>query len=174
MVLSMSQHLGDWGSLAVSGSKRQYRDGRDDDESYQMGYSNQFGLVSLGVNYSRQYLNQTENSIAGPIPVKTKDDVWSLSLSVPLGASSNHAASTGYSNSGDSNNYYAGISGMLDDDRTLSYSLNASRLDDNDFSGNSYSATLNKRMSLASMGLNYSRSDSYQQWGQYSWCRGGA
>uniref|UniRef100_E6XIM6 Fimbrial biogenesis outer membrane usher protein n=1 Tax=Shewanella putrefaciens (strain 200) TaxID=399804 RepID=E6XIM6_SHEP2 len=165
MVLSMSQHLGDWGSLAVSGSKRQYRDGRDDDESYQMGYSNQFGLVSLGVNYSRQYLNQTESSIAGPIPVKTKDDVWSLSLSIPLGASSNHAASTGYSNSGDSNNYYAGISGTLDDDRTLSYSLNASRLDDNDFSGNSYSATLNKRMSLASMGLNYSRSDNYQQWG---------
>ncbi|MCE9785981.1 fimbria/pilus outer membrane usher protein [Shewanella algae] len=165
MVLSMSQQLGDWGSLAVSGTKRQYRDGREDDDSYQLGYSNQFGPVSLGVNYSRQYLNQTENTIGGPIPVKTKDDVWSLSLSMPLGVNSKHSAVTGYSHSANSNNYYAGLSGTLDDENTLSYSVNASRQDDDFYNSDSYSASLNKRTSIANMGVNYSRSDSYQQWG---------
>ncbi|WP_248278700.1 fimbria/pilus outer membrane usher protein [Shewanella sp. DNRA4] len=165
MVLSMTQQLGDWGSLAVSGTKRQYRDGREDDDSYQLGYSSQFGPVSLGVNYARQYLNQTENTVGGPISVKTKDDVWSLSLSMPLGVNSKHSAVTGYSHSANSNNYYAGISGTLDDENTLSYSVNASRQDDDFYNSDSYSATLNKRTSIANMGVNYSRSDNYQQWG---------
>lgn len=165
MVLSMTQNLGDWGMFAISGTKRQYRDSRDDDESYQLNYSNQFGPVSLGVNYARQYINYTESTTAGLIPFKTKDDVWSLSLSMPLGASSKHSAVTGYSHSRDSNSYYAGISGTLDDENTLSYSIYANRLDDDYSNSNSYSATLNKRTSIADMGINYSHSDNYQQWG---------
>lgn len=165
MVLSMSQNLGEWGTFAISGTKRQYRDNRDDDDSYQMNYSNQFGPVSVGVNYSRQYLNFTENTISGASPIKAKDDVWTVNLSIPLGTTSRHSLSTGYSHSRNSHSYYAGIAGVLDDENTLSYSLNASRQDDDYFSSNSYSATLNKRMSMANMGLIYSRSDDSRQWG---------
>lgn len=164
MVLSMTQDLGEWGSFSVSGTKRQYRDGRGDDDAYQMSYSNQFGPVSLGMNYSRQYLNQTDSTVGGAITTKAKDDVWSLNLSIPLGAS--NSVSTGYSsNSSGTDSYYAGMSGILDDDNTLSYGINAGWQDDGYTSNNSFSGVLNKRMSLASMGVNYSRSDSYQQWG---------
>ncbi|MFB2668639.1 fimbria/pilus outer membrane usher protein [Shewanella xiamenensis] len=166
MVLSMTQDLGEWGSLSVSGTKRQYRDERGDDDAYQMSYSNQFGPVSLGLNYSRQYLNQTNNTIAGPVSTKAKDDVWALNLSIPLGGNSRHSVSTGYShNSSGANSYYAGVSGILDDENTLSYGINAGWQDDSYSSNNSFSGVLNKQMSLASMGVNYSRSDSYQQWG---------
>ena len=166
MTLSMNQSMGEWGILSVSGSKRQYRNGREDDDQYQLGYSNQFGPVSVSLNYARQYLSMDRPQESFLQDERIKDDVWSLNLSMPLGASS-HMVSTGASHSSSSgaDDYSLGMSGTLDDARTLSYSINASRQENDSYSGNSFGASVHKRTSLASMGANYSRSDQYQQWG---------
>lgn len=166
MTLSMNQSMGEWGILSVSGSKRQYRNGREDDDQYQLGYSNQFGPVSVSLNYARQYLSMDRPQESFLQEERIKDDVWSLNLSMPLGASS-HMVSTGASHSSSSgaDDYNLGMSGTLDDARTLSYSINASRQENDSYSGNSFGASVHKRTSLASMGANYSRSDQYQQWG---------
>lgn len=165
MTLGVNQSMGAWGALSLSGSMRQYRNNRGDDNQYQLGYSNSIGPVSLGVNYSRQYLGELpENSVSESInykPERIKDDVWAVTLSMPIGTKS--MVSSGFSHGGNTDNYNLGLSGTVDESNTLSYSISANRQNDESKAADSFSVGVDKRTSLASFGGNYSHAEQYEQ-----------
>lgn len=163
ITLNINQNFGVWGHLGASFSKRQYRNGRSDNNSYSLNYSNQFGPVSASLNYSRQYIGKYENDIQS-LP-SVKDDVWMLSLSMPLG-SYNHSLTSSFSHASSGvDAYQLGLSGVITDDSSLSYSLMANHTSSDYISDNSFSGSLHQRTSLGSLGVNYSQGESYRQYG---------
>ncbi|WP_265462694.1 fimbria/pilus outer membrane usher protein [Aeromonas salmonicida] len=165
MNLSINQSMGEWGTLSLSGSKRQYRDNRVDDDQYQLGYSNSIGPVSLGVNYSRQYLGLLPGNIVGESinhqHERIKDDVWAVTLSMPLGTKS--MVSSGFSHGGNTDSYNIGLSGTLDENNTLSYNVSANRQNNESQAADSFSMGVDKRTHLASFGGIYSHAEKYDQ-----------
>lgn len=175
MSLSVNQSLDDFGFVYLSGSKRQYRDGRDDDDQLQFGYSVGIGRVNIGLTFSRQYTSQVplQNGFSGQLLTemsgyssdRVKEDLVSLTVSIPFGRRQSNMLSSGFSHSSRGNEQYnLGLAGTVDDDNTWTYGLNAS-LQRQDSSSESVSVNTQKRFSQATLSGNYSISDTYQQVG---------
>lgn len=173
MTLSLNQSLDEFGFIYVSGAKRQYRDGRDDDDQLQLGYSVGLGSWNLGLTFSRQYMSQYPvqygfadylfDDINSVDIGRTKEDLVSLTFSIPLGSRQSNMLNTGYSHSSQGgHNYNLGLSGIVVDDKTWTYGLNAAFQQEDDFS-KSISANTQKRLSQATVSGSYSIADSYQQ-----------
>lgn len=156
MSLNMTQQLDYLGSFSISASKRQYRDDRKDEDSYSASYNKQFNNYNMRLNYSRVYTGS--NQYDG-----RKNDVVSLSLTVPLG-NGNKTLISDYVHSGSgSNNYNLGLSGFLDNDPSFSYSIGASRQINTNYDSNNFYASVNKRTSVMNLSANYSQGDDYRQ-----------
>ncbi|MGI2058898.1 fimbria/pilus outer membrane usher protein [Shewanella baltica] len=173
MSLSLNQSLGDLGFVYLSGSKRQYRDGRDDDDQLQLGYSTSLGHWNVGLTFSRQYMSQLpismETNVNPVIPMNSfdtsriKEDLVSLTVSLPLGSRQSSALNLGASNSSrGQNNYSLGLSGTVLDDKTWTYGVNTSVQQEANTS-ESFSLNTQKRFSQATATGSYSIADSYQQ-----------
>lgn len=173
MTLSLNQSLDEFGFIYVSGSKRQYRDGRGDDDQLQLGYSIGLGSWNLGLTFSRQYMSQLpiqsgfvnypfDDTNGGDVG-RTKEDLVSLTLSIPLGSRQSNMLNTGYSHSSQGgHNYNIGSSGIVSNDKTWTYGLNAAFQREDD-SSKSISVNTQKRLSQATLSGSYSIADSYQQ-----------
>lgn len=170
MSISLNQSLDDLGYIYISGSKRQYRDGRADDDQIQLGYSVSFGSINLGLNFSRQYTSEfaTQNSFAdlqiGKVDTydsnRQKEDLWSLTFSMPFGSTQSNTLNTGISRSSrEMNNYNLGLSGAVTDDKTWVYGLSAAKSSAN----NSLSINTQKRFNQAALTGSLSIADEYQQ-----------
>ena len=159
--INLSQPLGQYGSVYLSGSTQDYRDGRDRDTTLNAGYQKTFGILSLSLNYTRQKIH---TGYGGVFKQERFENVGGISLSFPLGLSRNtmrpnlHAT---YHRSNDTDNYQLGINGNLDADYSLSYDLgvNGNRQSNDQ----TYSGGLHKRLSQISLGLNGSYNHSYWQ-----------
>ncbi|WP_254053165.1 fimbria/pilus outer membrane usher protein [Shewanella sp. WE21] len=174
MSFSVNQSLHDYGLMYLSASKRQYRDGRSDDDQLQVGYSVNFGSVSLGLTFSRQYMSQAklfDNFLDNDLfdssnelnSNRIKEDLVNLSISIPFGGSQSHMLNTGYSRSSQGNeNYNLGLSGTVDEDKSWTYGLNAS-LQQNQGSTESMSINTQKRFSQSTVSGSYAISDNNQQ-----------
>lgn len=75
--LTVSQALGDWGYLTLSGSRENYWNKQGHNDNWNIGYSRSFDGVTVSVGYSE---NKHTNSVGN----KQSDRVMSLWLSVPL------------------------------------------------------------------------------------------
>lgn len=159
MTLSVNQNLGRMGMISLNGTKRTYRDGKEDDDQYGLGYSTTFGSVSLNINYSRQYTTVDMNT-------RQSEDLWTASISIPL-FSAQHMLTSSYNyseNYGDSVD--VGMSGTLGEDKTLSYNVSASRqMPNTGIDSNRYYLGVNKRTSVGTFGANYTKGHDYLQYG---------
>ena len=128
MVLHINQSLGEWGQVFTSGSINNYYGNRGRDTQLQLGYSNTYKNIGYSVVYSQQqvgrindnytYSNQSDNS-------KT-DKIVMFTISVPLGSSyDSPMLMLGGTNSDNNSSYQANLSGVMGEDQTLSYSVNA-------------------------------------------------
>lgn len=159
--LSLSQPLGNYGSVYVTGSTQDYRDGRDRDTSFQIGYNKNFGILSLNLNYTRQKIHTLDQ---GVIKEERFDNFGGITINMPLGRSNSPLTpnlNASYSGSNYGDNYQVGVNGALDKDYSLSYNVGMSGMTDNN--QQTYNAGLYKRFSTVQLGLNTSYSDQYKQ-----------
>ncbi|MBI6308881.1 fimbrial biogenesis outer membrane usher protein, partial [Proteus mirabilis] len=126
--LSVNQSLDKWGQLYVSGSISNYYGNKGHDAQYQIGYSNTYKDIAYSLVYSRQKTGKiTANNTFTPITTDPiSEDMVMLSVSVPLGRSDySPMLSLSSSHSSNDSNYQTNLSGLLGEDKTLSYSINA-------------------------------------------------
>lgn len=157
--LSLNQSMEQYGSLYLSGSSQDYRNGRSRDTQLQLGYSNSFSAgISMNISLARQNLGGYGDT-AGTMQTMT-----SLSFSVPLDSQSPRSPvlmSSLTHSSGEGSQYQNSVSGMVDEKQTASYSLNASY--DRKSHQTVIGGNLQKRMSVTTLGLNASKGDAYWQ-----------
>lgn len=159
--VSISQPLGDYGSLYLSGSTQDYRDGRQRDTLYQAGYSKNYGILNLNLNYTRQKINSLNG---GRLTQERFDNFGGLSISVPLGRNRTPMTpmlNANYNRSNDSDNYQVDVTGSFDENYSFGYNAGVSATGTSD--SQNYNAGLYKRFSNIQLGANTSYSDQYWQ-----------
>lgn len=174
--LTTSQTLGKAGNLSISASTQDYHTGRSRDKQFQLGYGVGFkNGASLNVTVARVSQGSVRNQPIWQDSLGTgskgRDTITSVSLSFPLGPS--HSArtpsvSTSYThNSTGGNSVQTYLSGMLDEKQTTSYSVGVGHdRGPSDWGGSNtvWSANLNKRMSVGTVGATVSKAvGSYHQ-----------
>lgn len=156
--VNISQQLGDYGSLYLTGSQQTYWGTSDASTWYQLGYAGGYKGVSYSVSWS---WNQA-------VGISGTDKIASFNVSVPFSLFSGHAyrrdnafdrayatAATNRSSEGDSS-WQTGVSGTLLEDRNLSYSVTQGHSN----SGSSGSASANWQATYGTLGAGYNYSGS--------------
>ncbi|MFU8927986.1 fimbria/pilus outer membrane usher protein [Acinetobacter puyangensis] len=159
--VSISQPLGNYGSLYVSGSTQNYRDGRKRDTLYQVGYNKNFGILNLNLNYTRQKVHSING---GAITEERFDNYGGLSISLPLGRNrtlTTPRLNANYNRSNDRDNYQLDVTGAFDENYSFGYNVGMSGTGDSD--QQNYNAGLYKRFSNIQLGANTSYSNQYWQ-----------
>lgn len=163
--INVSQSLGDYGSLYVSGSQQTYWDTSENNTWYQAGYSSGWH----GISYS---LSMSWSKSVG---ISESDRIAAFNLSVPFstllghGYSRNSAIDRAYttfaasSNSDGDSTLQTGIGGTLLDDRNLSYSLTQGHSDSNGYTG-SANASWQATYGTLGLGYNYDRDQHDYTW----------
>ncbi|CAG9406612.1 fimbria/pilus outer membrane usher protein [Providencia alcalifaciens] len=164
MVLHINQSLGEWGQVFTSGSINNYYGNRERDTQFQLGYSNTYKNIGYSIVYSQQkvghvndnytYSDQRDNS-------KT-DKIVMFTVSVPLGGSyDSPMLMLGGTNSDSNSSYQANLSGIMGEDQTLSYSVNA------DYDANNRNVSsgihLTKQFPEATISGSVSKGENYTQ-----------
>ena len=181
--ISINQSLDEMGSIFLSGSTQDYRNGRERDTQLQFGWSNTLrNNISLNLTTSRQttgsylsrrsgyYDDPLNNSFAngglGASRTEGRSETVTLfSVSFPLGNSSRPNTpylSNSITHSTVSGNVYqTSLSGTKGEDQTLSYSIDASR--DAQQKLNVFSGSIQKYLPNASLSATASKSQDYWQ-----------
>ena len=156
--LSVSQGMNEFGNLFISAIVQNYRDGRDRELQYQLGYNK---VLPLGINMSLSVARQEYGYEDQP---RERQTYTSLSFSVPIGGDSRRGTnlSANWSHaSGGGNQYQTSLSGMADDAQTISYNAGINR--DQYQHATIVNGGVQKRWSFATTGLSASRADNYWQ-----------
>ncbi|WP_193015145.1 fimbria/pilus outer membrane usher protein [Proteus sp. FME41] len=125
--LSVNQSLDKWGQLYISGSMSNYYGNKGHDAQYQIGYSNSYNNIAYNIAYSRQKTGQmiANNTFTSTKTDPTSEDMIMFSVSMPLGMSEySPMLSLSSNHSSHDASYQANLSGLLGEDKTLSYSIN--------------------------------------------------
>ncbi|CRL60377.1 fimbria/pilus outer membrane usher protein [Proteus vulgaris] len=125
--LSVNQALDKWGQLYISGSISNYYGNKGHDAQYQIGYSNTYKDIAYNIAYSRQKTGQmiANNTFTSTKTDSISEDMIMVSVSMPLGMSDySPMLSLSSSHASDDSSYQANLSGLLGEDKTLSYSVN--------------------------------------------------
>ncbi|HEY3986832.1 fimbrial biogenesis usher protein [Cedecea sp.] len=152
--VNISQSLGDYGSVYVSGSQQTYWGTDQDNTWYQLGYSSGWRGISysLSLSWSKSLgLSDTNRIVA-------------FNLSVPFSTLLGHGysrdsaldrayATMATSRSSDGkNSWQSGVGGTLLEGRNLNYSVTQGHTSNNGYSG---SATANWQATYGTLGLGY-------------------
>ncbi|WP_241492873.1 fimbria/pilus outer membrane usher protein [Pseudomonas endophytica] len=181
--VSINQSLDQWGSVFLSGSSQDYRNDRERDTQFQLGWSNTLrNNISLNLTASRQttgrYLNRgsdyyddpfdnsaTSNGLGVTRMDGRSETVTLFSVSFPLGSPSRPnvpSLSSSVTHSSVAGNVYqTSLSGTQGADQSLSYGIDASR--DAQQKLNVFSASLQKYFPKASLSATASKSQDYWQ-----------
>lgn len=163
--VNISQSLGDYGSLYVSGSQQTYWNTDQNNTWYQAGYANDW----RGMNYS------ISTSWSRSVGISGSDRIIALNLSVPISVLLGHGYSRNTTldrmnatlatsrNADGESATQAGVNGTLLDDRSLSYSLAQGRSSTNGYSG-SASANWQATYGTLGVGYNYDRDQNDVNW----------
>ncbi|WP_313506483.1 fimbrial biogenesis usher protein [Kosakonia sacchari] len=158
--VNISQNLGDYGSLYISGSQQTYWNNVKPSSWYQIGYASGW----RGMSYS---LTWSWNRSPG---INNTDRIIALNLSVPFSALSGQRYSRGSAldrtyaslnasrNSNGQNSWQSGVGGTLLEGRNLSYIVSQGHSSTNGYSG---SANANWQAGWGTLGLGYNY-DPYQ------------
>ncbi|WP_432224907.1 fimbria/pilus outer membrane usher protein [Enterobacter wuhouensis] len=153
---NITQSLGEFGSMYLSGSYQTYWNRKDATESIQAGYSSSVGIANYSVSYSRSKiagLSKMDQSIF--INLSLPLNKWLSEDSAPVYANMNFGK-----NSNGSATQQIGLSGSMLDQRNLSWNVNQ---------GHSNSADYRSDLSLSYQGgygiinTGYSHSNKYNQ-----------
>ncbi|MBF4154933.1 fimbria/pilus outer membrane usher protein [Enterobacter hormaechei] len=146
--VNISQRLGDFGSLYLSGSRQSFWNRKDISESLQAGFSSSLGPVSYNVSF-----NHTRT--AG---YAYHDQSVYLSLSMPLGKWLPDSFATFNSSRDNRGNtsFQSSLSGSLLKEHNLNWNIAQG-------SGNRSDLRLDHRGSYANTNIGFSRSDNYRQ-----------
>ena len=163
--VNISQSLGDYGSVYLTGVRQTYWNSSARSDSLQSGYSSQIGPVNYTLNYSyTQQKNQNAPSY--------KDHSISLSLSVPLDKllspfSDRNPVYATFNGSRDSNgsmSQQAGLSGSALEGKNLNWNISQGYARSQNRSGSgSGNAGLSYRGGYGNASLGYSYSSDYQR-----------
>lgn len=156
--ITLSQSLSEYGNLFLSGSMQNYRGGRSRDTQIQLGYSNSFrNWISMNLSVGRQRTGYNYDS-------GEMDTVTSLTFTFPLGDNGSRVPSPSsnwtHTTSG-SDQYQSSLTGMLDEEQTINYSLNMMR--DQQYHQTTFSGNMQKRFPQTTVGLNASHGKGYWQ-----------
>lgn len=156
--ITVSQSLGDYGNIFITGATQNYRDGRSRDTQLQLGYSKTFNNgISMNASLARQRTGNYDN-------VGVMETATAISFSVPFSSNSPRSvslsASYNYSKSS-GEQYQTSASGMMDDAQTLSYNLNATH--DKKYAQTTLGGSLQKRLADVNIGMNASTGKGYWQ-----------
>lgn len=168
-VVSISQGLGEYGQVYLSGSTSTYRGDRGRDTQYQMAWSNNYGSLNYSLSLSRQQagyqrygLHNDESTLKG-----RTENLAMLSFSMPLGSGSRGPVLTSgisqTSGSQKNTSYQTSMTGALGDSQKFSYSLNGTH--DSNGTGTSVGANVNQQLSAATVGASLSHGKNYTQGG---------
>lgn len=174
--VSLNQGLNDYGSVYLSASSQNYRDGRSSDEQLQFGYSTVLWRnVSLNLSVSRQRTSTSnassyhttdstlQNWNSSVNSQSVKETLSQISLSFPLGGHPDapyvSASVTNSKNTGAS--YQTSLSGVAGEAQDLSYGVDFTRQQRSN--ENTLSASMQKRLPLASLSGTVSRGRNYWQ-----------
>lgn len=154
--LTISQTLGDYGSINLSGSRQNYWGGDGIEKLIQLGYSTTLYGVSLGLNY-----NYSKNP-----GTPEADKAVAFNMSVPFDLLLGHSGAWLTYNMNTSEHgpttQQAGISGTLLKDNNLSYAVQQGYdSEDRDSSGN---ATLDYKGNMGESNIGYNYDSKIQQW----------
>ena len=159
--ITLSQKINDFGNLFITASRQDYRDDRPVNNQLQMGYSKVFdNNISLNISLAKQKVSSSYNSKG------TNETVTSVSLSLPIGSSSDYGSSLGmnYSYSKDMGSQtQASLTGQLSQQNNINYALGLNNLNDSDT--RAVSSSLQKNFSKANIGVNASKGNQYWQAG---------
>ncbi|MCS2171846.1 fimbrial biogenesis usher protein [Scandinavium sp. TWS1a] len=162
---NISQSLGDYGSLYLSGSEQTYWGSDDTNTWYQVGYSGGWRGMSYSVSMS---WNRS-------IGIPGTDQIASFNLSVPFSIFSNGAARRNSAfdrayatvsasrNSDGDNSWQSGVSGTLLDGNNLSYSVTQGSTSGQGYTG-SASANWQATYGTLSGAYNYDRDQHSLNW----------
>ncbi|MHC8403410.1 fimbria/pilus outer membrane usher protein [Pseudomonas sp. MDT1-17] len=182
--ISVNQDLAAFGSLYLSASMQNYRGGHARDTQLQAGYSQTFrNSVSLNLSVARQTTGPSqrngENSTIGSASSDlidtgfndnlrtpgTTETIFLLSVSLPLGSSSNSLApifNSAFSHSANYGDVYqSSLSGVAGADQSLSYGVDV--VHDAEQAQNTFSGNLQKRLPNGAVGLSASQGPDYWQ-----------
>jgi outer membrane usher protein len=156
---NISQQMGDFGSLYLSGSRQTYWNTGNDTTSLQTGYSGTAGAVNYSLSWGYSKVTNQPHS----------DRQLNLSLSVPLSAFtstdrdvwSSAFASYNVSRSGKRTWHQAGLSGTLLENSNLSWNAQQG-YDRHDGSSGSAGGSYRGTYGISSLGYSYGRN--YKQW----------
>lgn len=169
-VMTVSQGLGDYGQIYVSGSTNTYQGDRSRDTQYQIGYSQNYHSVSYNLSLSRQQTGSTHYGTQSSDDVSSNgstQNILMFSLSIPLGEGSRSPVlSAGVSQqSGDNGhtNYQTALAGTLGASQLLSYSVNGAY--DNSGNGTSFGANLTQQLPDVTVGGSLSHGQNFTQGG---------
>ncbi|KNC91791.1 fimbria/pilus outer membrane usher protein [Trabulsiella odontotermitis] len=163
--VTLNQTLGDYGSVFLSGTQRDYW-GRDGTErTYNAGYNTTISGVSYGLSLSQSERSDSDRN----------DRRVNFNVSVPLGrflaGNNTYAASNmnlNYSINTDQDHrttQHAGLSGTALSDNQLNYNLDQSVGNKGQGYGGSLNATYNGSAGSVSGGYNYSDNQQQLTWG---------
>jgi P pilus assembly protein, porin PapC len=161
---TVNQTLGEYGNLWLSGSMMDYYGNRGNSTQLQAGYNTTVGRVALGMSLSRQdtWLRSADSSQG------QKENVFTLTLSVPLSfgerehtlaLSASQAKHAGRSSQ-------MALSGALDSEETLNYSLSAGWQQGQGGAGDTtdWNGSLQKSTSFGTLNGSVAQAQNYQQW----------
>lgn len=156
--LNVSQSLGDYGSVYISGSEQTYWGTDESNLWYQLGYAG--GMK--GINYSVSWSWNKSVGIDGT------DRIASFNVSVPFSIFTRqgyrrdsaidraYATASASRNSDGDTSWQTGVSGTLLEDRNLNYSVTQGHTSTN---GSSGSASANWQATYGTLGVGYNYSD---------------
>lgn len=152
--LNLSQPLGGYGDLYVSGLASSYWDERKDDATYQLGYSKTFNWGSVGVTASRTQMDEGYN------------DQYMLSVSLPLGSGYGSPRLNNSVRSNSRGDYSArtDLNGMAGADRRLSYGVYATTSSNDSGSAQGYGGSAQYETPVAAVGGSASVGEGYKQY----------
>ena len=183
--VNISQSFGALGSLSLSASVSNYYGPKARDTQAQLSYNNHYKSISYNVSFIRQYTgalygNGLPGMIANDASTGPANIVGATSpmgqpgrltntimatVTIPLDIGPRPVSLSGsFTHSGDQGSaYQASLSGVADQAQTLSYGVTASAQAQG--SSGSFSANLQKRLPMITLGGNYSLGDGYWQSG---------
>lgn len=161
--ISLRQQLpSKWGGVYLTGSTTAYWDKSGRTSAYRLGYNNRFGQVNLNLSASQnQYFKNSTND-----SYKLRN-VYTLSVSFPLGGEGKQYSSSSAQFYDESRNYQTGISGTAGERSEISYGVNAARSESTANAGEAYdylSSDGSYRSTIGDASASVSRGPDYQQY----------
>lgn len=172
---TLSQPMGNWGMLSLTGSTSDYYNNASRITQLQLGYSNSWRDISFNVSAARQrstyssryFSSVNDRDFDNENQRKYTENTVSLGISIPFDfGSSRSQINLDMNRSRDSRTATVGMSGTTGEKSTTSWAL-YSGIEHNNDSGDSstWGGNIERRTSVGTFRAWASRGDSYQQYG---------